>query len=58
MNYTKAKEHFGLNVHVEIAHGWVLLTAEPGGSVSDKIYLETGVFQALIDYVERAKQST
>ena len=48
------KEYLGDSVYAEIVNGMVKLTTEDGISVSNTIYLESLVLQALTEYVKRA----
>jgi hypothetical protein len=51
------KEYLGDGVYVNY-NGWaIVLTAEDGIRVTNEIFLEGSVFQALADYVKRLKTS-
>jgi len=46
------KQYLGDGVYVEVDRGALVLTAENGIEVLERIYLEREVFDALVKYVE------
>jgi hypothetical protein len=49
------KEYLGDGVYAEIENGMVKMTTEDGISVTNIIYLEPAVYEALKRYVSRVK---
>jgi len=50
------KVYLGDSVYAQIEHGMIKLTTEDGVSVSNTIYLELEVFDALCAYVVKVKK--
>lgn len=48
------KRYLGDGVYIQIVGGMLCLTTEDGISVTNEIYLEPDVFEALVDYGQAA----
>lgn len=52
MNDPKPKSYLGDGVYAEIRDGFLVLTTENGISVLNIIYLDPGVLEALLKYLD------
>jgi len=50
-----SKEYLGDSVYAEIERGMIKLTTDNGLGASNTIFLELEVYDALVEFVERAK---